>query len=72
MRTHQGHTGIRRRPIVPDAVLREMIEDQKRTLRAWGVTVPDDQEMFGSDAPLSRRVQLFDFMIREAIESDFV
>jgi hypothetical protein len=72
MRTHQGHTATRRKPIVPDSVLWEMLEDQKRTLRAWGVTIPDDQELFESGTALSRKVQLFDYMIREAIESDFV
>jgi hypothetical protein len=48
-----------------------MIEDQKRALRAWGVSVPDDRELFGN-APLAQRARLFDYMIRQAIEAEFL
>lgn len=55
---------------LPDAMLEEMHADQKRVLAAWGVSIPDDEEM--SETPLSVRVRLFDFMIQEAMEAQFV
>ena len=56
----------------PASMLREMHEDQRRVLKAWGVTLPDDSEIFNEDTPLSVKVRLFDFMIREAMEAEFV
>ena len=72
MKIPRAHTDTRKRSVLPEAVLAEMIEDQKRALRAWGVSIPDDGELFGASTPLSQRVRLFDYMIREAIESEFV
>lgn len=58
--------------IYPASMLETMHSDQKRVLEAWGIQIPDDEELFEKDTPLSVKVRFFDLMIREAMEAEFV
>ena len=56
---------------LPESMLRTMHEDQIRVLKAWGVCM-DDDGLFSEDTPMSVKVRFCDFMIREAMDAEFV
>jgi len=51
---------------LPGGFLKRMYHDQRRALKAMGVTIPG-RDLFDGKLPLWRKVILLDWLLREAL-----